>query len=206
MPNPYNNEIIFNGQTLMSLKEDTVTPDKVLAGETFHDRSGAPQTGNLITHNVYDGLDSTSTSDALSANQGHVLNEKYDTLNSNLTALGKILVGNNNSSTVSVPNNIGTLVSSIVLTKGIWIVIGCADWQANEQGYRQIAFLGDGINPYRNTASTTSGIGGVKESYQQVIYIRPTNGETFSMYARQTSGSNLNIYPYLYAIKISNNG
>lgn len=83
MSNPYNNEVIFNGQTLMSLKEDTVTPDKVLAGETFHDRSGAPQTGNLITHNVYDGLDSTSTSDALSANQGRVLNEKYDALNSN---------------------------------------------------------------------------------------------------------------------------
>ena len=80
MSNPYNNEVIFNGQTLMSLKEDTVTPDKVLAGETFHDRSGAPQTGNLITHNVYDGLDSTSTSDALSANQGRELNSKISNI------------------------------------------------------------------------------------------------------------------------------
>lgn len=84
MSNPYNNEVIFNGQTLMSLKEDSVTPDKVLAGETFHDRSGAPQTGTLITHNVYNGLDSTSSSDALSANQGRVLNEKYNTINNNL--------------------------------------------------------------------------------------------------------------------------
>ena len=87
MPNPYNNEVIFNGRTLMSLKEDTITPNKVLAGETFHDRSGAPQTGSLITHNVYDGLDSASTSDALSANQGRVLNEKYNTLNSNMPKL-----------------------------------------------------------------------------------------------------------------------
>lgn len=87
MSNPYNNEIIFNGQTLMSLKEDTVTPDKVLAGETFHDRSGAPQTGNLITHNVLDELDSTSTSDALSANQGRELNEKYSELNRNVANL-----------------------------------------------------------------------------------------------------------------------
>lgn len=94
MSNPYNNEIVFNGQTLMSLKEDTVTPDKVLAGETFHDRSGAPQTGSLITHDVHDGLDSTSASDALSANQGRVLNEKYNTLNSNLTQTQNVQIRN----------------------------------------------------------------------------------------------------------------
>ena len=95
MSNPYNNEVIFNGQTLMSLKEDTVTPDKVLAGETFHDRSGAPQTGNLITHDVYDGLDSTSTSDALSANQGRQLNESLTALASKLRNMN--VVGNTDS-------------------------------------------------------------------------------------------------------------
>ena len=80
MANQYKNEVIYSGQTLMSLKEDTVTSDKVLVGETFHDRSGAPQTGTLITHNVYDGLDSTSMSDALSANAGRILNEKIITI------------------------------------------------------------------------------------------------------------------------------
>lgn len=81
MANQYKNEVIYNGQTLISLKDDTITPSKVLSGETFHDRSGAPQTGSMITHNVYDSLDSTSTDDALSANQGRVLNEKYNALN-----------------------------------------------------------------------------------------------------------------------------
>lgn len=68
MPNQYVNEVIYNGQTLIGLQNDTVTPDKVLAGETFHDRSGAPQTGSLIaakylvitetgTGAVYDILD-----------------------------------------------------------------------------------------------------------------------------------------------------
>lgn len=84
MSNPYNNEVIFNGRTLMSLKEDTVTSNNVLAGETFHDRSGAPQTGTLITHNVYDGLDSTSSSDALSANMGRLLNSKLSIRSSSL--------------------------------------------------------------------------------------------------------------------------
>ena len=68
--NPYVNKVEYAGQTLMDLTGDTVTPSDVLAGATFHDRSGSPQTGNLITHNVYDGLDSTSASDALSAKQG----------------------------------------------------------------------------------------------------------------------------------------
>ena len=66
--NPYVNKVEYAGQT-------TVTPSDVLNGKTFHDRSGAPQTGNLITHDVYDGLDSTSASDALSAKQGKVLND-----------------------------------------------------------------------------------------------------------------------------------
>lgn len=74
--NPYVNKVEYAGQTVMDLTGDTVTPSDVLNGVTFHDRSGASQTGSMITHNVYDGLDSTSTDDALSANQGKVLNDK----------------------------------------------------------------------------------------------------------------------------------
>lgn len=73
--NPYVNKVEYAGQTLMDLTNDTVESSSVLSGETFHDRSGAPQTGSMITHNVYDGLDSSSASDALSAKQGKVLND-----------------------------------------------------------------------------------------------------------------------------------
>lgn len=50
--NPYVNEVKFGNQTVLSLKEDDVTPDDVLQGKNFHDRSGAPQTGSLVTHNI----------------------------------------------------------------------------------------------------------------------------------------------------------
>lgn len=80
MPNQYVNEVVYNGQTLMSLTGDTVSPKKVLAGETFHDRSGAQQTGSMITNDVYDGLDSTSADDALSANMGKVLSDAISSL------------------------------------------------------------------------------------------------------------------------------
>lgn len=39
------NKVIYGGQTLIDLTADTVTSDKVLSGYTFHDKSGATQTG-----------------------------------------------------------------------------------------------------------------------------------------------------------------
>ena len=75
--NPYVNKVqTADGSVIMDISSDTVTPGDVLNGVTFHDRSGATQQGSVITHNVYDDLDSTSPSDALSANQGRVLNSK----------------------------------------------------------------------------------------------------------------------------------
>lgn len=81
--NPYVNKVEkADGTVIMDISSDTATPSDVLNGVTFHDGSGTPQTGSLITHDVYDGLDSTSTDDALSANQGKQLNDKISNLES----------------------------------------------------------------------------------------------------------------------------
>lgn len=47
MPEPtkHISKVIYGGKTLMDLTGDTVSPDKVLAGITAHDKSGAPITG-----------------------------------------------------------------------------------------------------------------------------------------------------------------
>lgn len=115
--NQHVNKVEYAGQTLMDLTGDTVTPSSVLNGETFHDRSGTPQQGSLITHNVYDGLDSTSTDDALSANQGRILNqavEKIGIVPSGQTVEGQISMLNvrsvkyarlwNASNTITLPS------------------------------------------------------------------------------------------------------
>jgi hypothetical protein len=39
------NEVIYNGQTLINLKNDTVTADKLADGVTAHDKSGTKITG-----------------------------------------------------------------------------------------------------------------------------------------------------------------
>lgn len=67
MPQTYNNKIVLGNETLMDLTSDTVEPSKVLSGYTFHDRSGAPQTGSCAfdvdssnatatAHTVLDGV------------------------------------------------------------------------------------------------------------------------------------------------------
>lgn len=50
--NPYVNKVQYGNQTVMDLTDDTVTPNDVLQGKSFHDRSGAPQTGALVTHEI----------------------------------------------------------------------------------------------------------------------------------------------------------
>ena len=62
--------------TFTDVSGTTATDGDVLSGKSFFGANGVQQQGSLITHAVYDGLDSTSADDALSANQGRVLNNK----------------------------------------------------------------------------------------------------------------------------------
>ena len=61
MPDLYNNKVVLaNGQVLIDLTADTVTPDKLASGYTAHDMSGAPITGT----NTYD-IDSSDATAAV---------------------------------------------------------------------------------------------------------------------------------------------
>ena len=116
------------------------------------------------------------------------------------SSIGKIIIGTYDNST-SLPNNTATKVGSIELSRGAWIIVACADWEVNATGYRQIAFS-SGINPTRKLATTTTGLSS-KEVYQQLVSLFTFDTDTTTnLYAVQNSGAALNIYPYVYAIKI----
>lgn len=69
--NANNNKIIYNGEVLIDLTADTVTPAKVLKGATFHGASGAPQTGTC----AYDSdtsADTATADDLLKGKTAHV--------------------------------------------------------------------------------------------------------------------------------------
>ena len=74
------NEVKFGNEVVMSSRGTTVNENNLLYGYTALGSDGNLVTGAVITHNVVDNLTSTSTTDALSANQGRVLNEKNETL------------------------------------------------------------------------------------------------------------------------------
>lgn len=48
------NQVIVNGETILDLTADTVTPAKLVEGATAHNRSGASITGTLIDTGNYD--------------------------------------------------------------------------------------------------------------------------------------------------------
>lgn len=116
----------------------------------------------------------------------------------------EVVTGSNSQSSVSVPNATTTVCATVSITSGVWLIIGCGDWEANGTGYRQLAFV-SGTNPNRHKAVTTIGIAG-KEAYVQVSEIIATTGETVTLYAMQNSGVALNVYPFLHAVRLGNVG
>lgn len=49
------NHVIINGETVVDLRNDTVSADKLLKGATAHDKTGAAITGTVIFSTVYTG-------------------------------------------------------------------------------------------------------------------------------------------------------
>ena len=56
------NHVIINGETVVDLRDDTVSADKMLSGYTAHDKSGAKITGNVTFSTVYTGGGEPSSS------------------------------------------------------------------------------------------------------------------------------------------------
>ena len=49
------NHVIINGETVVDLRNDTVSAGKLLKGATAHDKTGAAITGTLSFATVYTG-------------------------------------------------------------------------------------------------------------------------------------------------------
>ena len=56
------NHVIINGETVVDLRNDTVSSDKLLKGATAHDKTGAAITGTLSFATVYTGSGEPSSS------------------------------------------------------------------------------------------------------------------------------------------------
>ena len=56
------NHVIINGETVVDLRGDTVSADKLLSSATAHDKTGAAITGTVTFATVYTGSGAPSAS------------------------------------------------------------------------------------------------------------------------------------------------
>lgn len=66
--NSYVNKVEFGNQTIMDLTNDTVEPNDVIQGKTFHDKSGTPQIGTYEAPTITDITPSNTSPVSLVAN------------------------------------------------------------------------------------------------------------------------------------------
>lgn len=150
----------------------------------------------LTEADIINNRNSNDVNKPLSAAQGKALNDIIGNI-------GTVVTGTNAQSSISVPNDTGTAVSTITLTNGKWVIIGCGNWAPNSNGYRQISFANNNINPARQQTATMIPCSGSKETYQQVVILVSLSKETtYTLYARQDSGGAINCYPWIWAIRI----
>lgn len=103
----------------------------------------------------------------------------------------------NAPASLAVSNNVETVLAQQELSKGTWLILcGCGWWQ-NNTGYRQI-FTGDGRNKKDFVNATTGAM-----TQQSFCYV-DTFGNTTNITLKglQNSGSALQAYPYIGAIKL----
>lgn len=155
---------------------------------------------------VVDELDDkVDTSDFLATNlpiqSGSATNTK-----DYIDRIGTLIDGTITGS-VLCANNTPTQVGTITLDKGNYMVIGCIDWQSNTNGERQACISTANtstIDPARQSATTINACSGTKEAYVQTMqFLEIANDNTtIYLFGWQNSGSSLNAYPYIRAMKV----
>lgn len=171
--NPYINKVEFDGDTLMDLTGDTVSPSDVLLGETFHDRSGAPQTGTLDPYEVGDTAETDIADGDYFPFYDTSASAKKKSLWSNIVAKMKTAFGISSGSTYlkkdgtwGTPTDTKNTAGSTDTSDKIYLV-GAKSQAANPQTYSDNeVFAQDGVlsskklSPKCITALTGTGTAG----------------------------------------------
>ena len=100
MPNQYVNKVVYGGETLIDLTQDTVSADKLLSGYTAHDRSGAVISGSC----TYDA----NTGDANAVASELLLNKTAYVNGAKVTGT----MPNRGGSNVTITSKSGTTISN----------------------------------------------------------------------------------------------
>lgn len=99
MANKYNSKIVYFGETLMDLTEDTIDAASLLAGKTAHDKTGAPIVGTCAFDS--DTTDATAVAAEILVGKTAYINKQKVT--GTMANKGKVELKITNKSKVSIP-------------------------------------------------------------------------------------------------------
>lgn len=117
------NKVVYGGKILMDLTGDSVTPDKLLAGETAHDKSGEA-IGGTCTFDV-DSTDATVTAaEILKGKTGYARGSKVTGTMLNHGAVAGTISGKDDSYVVPVGYHDGSGIVEIDETEKAKLVPG----------------------------------------------------------------------------------
>lgn len=93
---------------------------------------------------------------------------------------------------VSVPSGTATVLGSVTLSPGTYLIIFFASFPANATGARYIVF---GANADRTRDGTVSGPGlsGQPTILNGVMSVAPTSSTVYNLYAYQNTGNAMNV-------------
>ena len=158
--------------------------------------------------NVVNNKTTTEEGYALDARQANPnvsgsLGAKIQTLNNNLTSIGSYTTTPSTNTSVSSDSQGSTIVDSIEISYGKYLIIAMAKYSSNTTGIRFISLsitdAMDGIWDVSVPAAPTG------SSYLQLIrYIDATSTtHDVKLFARQNSGATLTVTTRLFAIKLA---
>lgn len=99
----------------------------------------------------------------------------------------------------SVSNNTDTVLATLNLQAGKYLIVGGTSWTYASTGYRYIYF-GDARNTKHET-NPTSASG--EMTYNQVMWlVHFSSPTTLTLKGKQTSGQSLTVYPFISAYKL----
>lgn len=160
-----------------------------------------PTAQSIPYNNSNSDLTATNVQDAID----EVVSEKAEQstvsgIENALNSIGTVISGTTTGS-LNVPSNSGTEIGSITLTKGVYILTVFANFASNPTGSRQVAFSAVN-NPSRSDCVCVPACN--KDQYIELVKIRTVTEDsvTIKAYAYQNSGSTLEVWPHLQAIKL----
>lgn len=113
--------------------------------------------------------------------------------------------GSVNGSGVSVPSdnsNTFTQIQTMAVSAGVWLIIAGTSFTTNTSGYRQIGVTTTNSITNDRLSPVFAAVNGTGNSVQMVRVFELSSAGTIYLWARQTSGSSLNCYPYIQAIRL----